>query len=92
MRRRAAPDRWERWQLHCLADDLAQYRAVALAEAMRRFGSLDGPAAAHGWLGDKVAALRRVPVLAHQVDLAAPPSLSLIALAVRAVGDAVDAR
>ncbi len=92
VRRRPAPDRWERWQLHSLADDLVHYRAVAVGEALRRSRSLDGPAAAYGWLSEKTAALGRVSAMAHRVDVAAPPSLSLMTLAVRAVGDAVEAR
>ncbi len=92
VRRRPAPDRWERWQLHSLADDLVHYRAVALGEALRRSRLLDGPAAAHEWLGERAAAVRRVSVLARQVGSAAPPSLSLMALAVRTVGGAAKAR
>ncbi|MGA3219626.1 MAG: NAD-glutamate dehydrogenase domain-containing protein [Acidimicrobiales bacterium] len=91
LRRRPAPDRWQRWQLHSLADDLARSRVVALVEALGRHPLLDGRAAAREWLGERAAALARVSRLAHQVELA-PPSLSLITLAVRAVGDAVAAR
>lgn len=36
LRGRPAPDRWERWQLHSLADDLAESRGAALAGALRR--------------------------------------------------------
>jgi glutamate dehydrogenase len=90
--RRPAPDRWERWQLHSLGDDLARIRAVALAAALRSNPGLDGPEAARRWLGDRAATLRRPSLLAHQVEVAAPPSLSLMALAVRALGDAVEAR
>ncbi len=92
VRGRPAPDRWERAQLHSLADDLVHYRAEAVGEALQRYRSVDGPAAAHEWLGEKAAARRRVSVLARHVDLAAPPSLSLLALAVRATGDALGSR
>ena len=89
--RRPAPDRWERWQLHSLADDLAESRGAALAEALRRSPSLDGQAAGHEWLAERAAALPRAALLAHRVEVGASPSLSLIALAVRAVGDTVEA-
>ena len=84
-------DRWERWQLHSLADDLAESRGAALAEALRRSPSLDGQAAGHEWLAERAAALPRAALLAHRVEVGASPSLSLIALAVRAVGDTVEA-
>ncbi|MGP8208361.1 MAG: NAD-glutamate dehydrogenase domain-containing protein [Acidimicrobiales bacterium] len=93
LRQRPAPDRWERWQLHALADDLARSRAEALAQCLGRHPLLEGQAAAREWLGERpAAALRRASRLAHQVEVGAPPSLALIALAVRTVGDAVDAR
>ena len=70
LRRRPAPDRWERWQLHSLADDLAESRGAALAEALRRSPSLDGRAAGHEWLAERAAALRRAALLAHRVEVA----------------------
>jgi NAD-specific glutamate dehydrogenase len=91
LRRRPAPDRWERWQLRSLADDLAHSRGLALVEALRRSPSLDGRAAGHDWLAGRTASVRRACALAHRVEVGAPPSMSLIALAVRAVGDAVHA-
>jgi glutamate dehydrogenase len=89
LRQRPAPDRWLRWHLHSLADDLAHSRAAALADALGRHPQLDGPGAARQWLGERAAALRRVSLLARQLELPGPPAPSLLALAVRAVGDAV---
>ena len=91
LRRRPAADRWERWQLHSLADDLAGSRAEALAEALRWHPSSGGPQAAREWLGQREAAVHRARLLARQVEGAAPPSLSLLSMAVRAVDDAVRA-
>jgi hypothetical protein len=75
-----------------LADDLARSRVVALAQSLGRHPLLDGQAAARQWLGERPAALGRVSRLAHEVEVGVPPSLALIALAVRTVGDAVEAR
>ena len=88
LRGRPAPDRWERWQLHSLADDLAESRGAALAGSLRVPPSLDGRAAGQGWLAARAATVDRAVLLARRVERAAPPSLSLLALAVRAVGDA----
>jgi glutamate dehydrogenase len=95
LRLRPAADRWERWQAHSLADDLARSRAAALAEALRGHPRLGGSAAAQAWLGERTAALHRVSFLARQVEGAgqpSPPLLSLLSLAVRAVRDAVQAQ
>jgi glutamate dehydrogenase len=91
LRRYPVADRWERWQLHALADDLARIRATALAEALRRHPLLTGADAVREWAGERTGALDRVSVLARRAGAAGPPNLSLLSLAVRAAEEALRA-
>ncbi|HTT88176.1 MAG TPA: NAD-glutamate dehydrogenase domain-containing protein [Acidimicrobiales bacterium] len=110
---RETSDRWERWELDLLADDLARARVVAVTRALQFRPDVGGVEAAREWL-----AMRPGP-LAHASDLvdrlgpesahretgprwsgtrgtgagggSPDPPLPLLALALRAVGDAVRA-
>jgi glutamate dehydrogenase len=89
--RQVAADRWDRWQLDVLADDLARSRAEAATRALRSHPDEPGGDAARGWLAARSASMARPLALVKELREAASPALSLLTLAVRALGEAVRA-
>jgi glutamate dehydrogenase len=85
------PDRWDRWQLDLLADDLARSRADAATRALRSYPDQPGGDAGRRWLAARSESLAPALLLVTQVGRATSPPLSLVALAVRALGEAVRA-
>jgi glutamate dehydrogenase len=88
---RPYPDRWERWQSHLLADDLARVRTEATRKALVSHPGADGGDAARMWLADSSEELARPGTLVEQFKRTAAPSLSLRTLVVRSLADAVAA-
>jgi glutamate dehydrogenase len=89
LRERSGPDRWDRWQAHLLGDDLAGARAEAATRALTCFPAERGSEAARDWLASRSGPLGRASSLARQFAGSPVPSLSLGALAVRALVGAV---
>jgi NAD-specific glutamate dehydrogenase len=91
LRDRAGPERWERWQSHMLSDDLAYARAEAATRALASYPEEGGPEAARKWLASKSGPLAQASSLARRFEASRVSSLSLGALAVRALVTAVGA-
>ncbi len=89
--RQGAADRWDRWQLDMLADDVAQARANAAIRALRSYPDEPGAPAARRWLAAHSTLLARPLRLVHELGEPTAPPLSLLTLAVRALGEAVRA-
>jgi glutamate dehydrogenase len=79
-------DRWERRQMHLLADDLSRCLVSTAAAAL---GSSDGPdarAAVAGYLARRSRPVSSLSALAGALAAPGPVNLSLVALVVRAMG------
>jgi glutamate dehydrogenase len=89
-----APERWQRWQLHCLVDDLAQLGADAAASALGAEPAAPAREATSSWLAARQGPLSRARelaklVLAKQADERAAPDIALASVCVRALQQAV---
>jgi glutamate dehydrogenase len=89
LHRRETSDRWERWELDLLGDDLARTRAVAVRRALESRPDVPGDEAGREWLAMRPGPLAHAAALVNQ--LGPRPNLSLLALALRALGEAVRA-
>jgi glutamate dehydrogenase len=85
-------DRWDRWQLDLLSDDLARARADAAIRALQSYPDTPGEDAARRWLAAHSDSVEHARLLVKQVREVAVPPLSLLTLAVRALGGAVGRR
>lgn len=85
-----ASDRWERWQLHLLADDVARARADAVTKALLAYSEAPSGQACRQWLAMRSGPLARVSFLVNQLG-PGPADVSLLALAVRALSETVQA-
>lgn len=81
----APADRWDRRQTHLLADDLAR-SVVATAAAALGASDEDGAAAVAWYLSRRPRSVARLRALAAALAGPGPLNLSLLALAVRAMG------
>jgi glutamate dehydrogenase len=92
--------RWERWQAHVLAQDLARARAEGARNALHSYPEAGGADAVQMWLTDGLRGrfVDRARSLVQQLERsaqasqAAPalPGLALLAVAARAVVDALE--
>jgi glutamate dehydrogenase len=99
--RQETADRWERWQLDLLADDLARARVIAVTRALQSRPDAAGEDAAREWLAMRPGPLAHASGLAQRLSPEGEAkgsgakqtnvSLSLVAMAVRALGEAVRA-
>ena len=89
--RQGPSDRWDRWQLDLLSDDLARARADAAIRALESYPDEPGGDAARRWLAARSDSVARTVLLVKQVREVALPPLSLLTLAVRALSEAVRA-
>jgi glutamate dehydrogenase len=89
LRSRATLDRWDRWQQHALADDLARLRAAAAIAALSRYPDLAGEEAGREWLSENRAAFAPAASLVEQAQRTGAANLSLANLAVRSLADVV---
>ena len=89
--RQGAAERWDRWQLDLLADDVARARAEAAIRALRSYPDEPGGPAGRQWLAAHSALLARPLRLVRELGGSTAPPLSLLTLAVRALGEAVRA-
>lgn len=80
-------DRWDRRQLHMLADDLARALAATAAAALAAFPAEAGVGAVEAFLRQKAPAVSRLRSLARRVDAPGPANFSLLALCVRALAE-----
>jgi glutamate dehydrogenase len=87
-----APERWQRWQLHYLADDLAQLGADAAARALREHPSAPPGEAVSSWLTARQGPLARAGELAKLVLARPDQDIALASVCVRALQSAVTAR
>jgi NAD-specific glutamate dehydrogenase len=92
LNRESPSDRWDRWQLDLLADDLARARADAAIRALQSYPDAPGEDAARRWLAAHPDSIDHTLLLVKRVRDVAVPPLSLLTLAVRALGDAVGRR
>ncbi|HXW78029.1 MAG TPA: NAD-glutamate dehydrogenase domain-containing protein [Acidimicrobiales bacterium] len=90
--RQSPSDRWDRWQLELLADDLARARATAAIRALQSYPDASGGDAARRWLEARPHAVEHMLLLVKHVREVPAPPLSLLTLAVRALGEAVGRR
>ncbi len=89
LRSRTTLDRWDRWQQHALADDLARLGTAAAIAALADHPDLPGADAGREWLTTNGAALAPVASLVQQAQRTAAVNLSLASLAVRSLADVV---
>ena len=89
LRSRTTLDRWDRWQQHALADDLARIGTAAAIAALADYPDLPGVDAGREWLTTNGAALAPVASLVGQAQRTAAVNLSLASLAVRSRADVV---
>ena len=89
--RQGAAERWDRWQLDLLADDVARSRAEAAIRALRSYPDEPAGPAGRQWLAAHSASLARPLRLVRELGGSTAPPLSLLTLAVRALGEAVRA-
>ena len=89
LRSRTTLDRWDRWQQHALADDLARLGTAAAIAALADHPDLPGADAGREWLTTNGAALAPVSSLVEQAQRTAAVNLSLASLAVRSLADVV---
>jgi glutamate dehydrogenase len=85
LRSRTTADRWDRWQQHALADDLARLGTAAAIAALADYPDLSGADAGREWLTTNAAALAPVASLVEQAQRTAAVNLSLASLAVRSL-------
>ena len=85
-------DPWSRRQRDGIAADLRRLRRVATLEALRRHPDLDERAAVHAELAAKADAIARARSVASQVTRAEEHRLDAIAVAVRAMEQALETR
>jgi glutamate dehydrogenase len=86
---RTTLDRWDRWQQHALADDLARLGTAAAIAALAGHPELPGVDAGRDWLTTNGAALAPVASLVGQAQRSAAGDLSLASVAVRSLADVV---
>jgi glutamate dehydrogenase len=84
-------DRWQRWELDLLADDLARSRVVAVTRALQSHPDATGDEAAREWLAMRPGPLARASGLVDRLRLAHSGQTSLLTLALRALSEAVRA-
>jgi glutamate dehydrogenase len=101
--RRDTSDLWERWELDLLADDLARSRVVAVTRSLQSHPDFAGADAARHWLAVRPGPLAHARDLIDHLGpepgakgpgakkVGADLSLPLLALTLRALGEAVRA-
>jgi glutamate dehydrogenase len=89
LRSRTTLDRWDRWQQHALADDLARLATAAAIAALADHPDLPGADAGREWLATNGTVLAPVASLVQQAQRTAAVNLSLASLAVRSLADVV---
>jgi glutamate dehydrogenase len=89
LRSRATLDRWDRWQQHALADELARLATAAAIAALAHYPDLPGGDAGREWLAENRAALEPAAALVEQAERTAAVNLSLASLAVRSLADVI---
>ena len=89
LRSRATLDRWDRWQQHALADDLARLGTAAAIAALAHYPDLPGGDAGREWLAENRAALAPAAVLVEQAERTAAVNLALASIAVRSLADVI---
>jgi glutamate dehydrogenase len=99
-----SPNRWQRWQLHLLGDEVAEIRAGAAIQALTEFPSDPGEEAVEKWLQRRRAPLDRARSLVFRLDRgetssgvvssgpsgASVPDIALATIAVRALRAVLD--
>ena len=88
---RETADRWHRWELDLMADDLARTRVVAVTRALQANPDATGAEAAREWLAMRPGPLARTSDLVNRLRSVTGGRLSLLALALRALSEAVRA-
>jgi NAD-specific glutamate dehydrogenase len=89
LRSRATLDRWDRWQQHALADDLARLGTAAAIAALAHYPDLPGGDAGREWLTENRAALAPAAALVDEAQRTAAVNLSLASLAVRSLAEVI---
>ena len=89
LRSRTTLDRWDRWQQHALADDLARLGTTAAIAALAHYPDLPGVDAGREWLSENRAAMAPAASLVAQAQRTAAVNLSLASLAVRSLAAVV---
>jgi glutamate dehydrogenase len=84
-------DRWERREVDLLTDDLARTRAIAVTRALESHPDVPGAEAAREWLAMRPGPLASASALISRARTGTAPSLALLALVLRALGQAVRA-
>jgi glutamate dehydrogenase len=84
-------ERWGRWHLHVLVDDLASLRASATEAALRAYPAMRAVDGVREWLGERRDAVSRAARLAEELELSPSPDLALASIALRAARAAVSA-
>ncbi len=84
-------DRWERRQVDLLGDDLARTRSIAVTRALQSHPDVSGDEAAREWLAMRPGPLASASALVSRARPGTAPSLALLALVLRALGQAVRA-
>ena len=83
-------DRWERWQLHVLSEDLADMRAWAARAALASHPGRPRKDAVFAWLADRREATTSLLGLIGELRKAPAPNLSLASITLRAVRAALE--
>jgi glutamate dehydrogenase len=69
-----SPNRWQRWQLHLLGDEVADIRAGVASQAMAAFASDGGDKAVEMWLQARRGPLERALSLVFRMERGETPS------------------
>ena len=88
---RESLDRWQRWELDLLGDDLAHTRVAAVTRSLQAHPHDAGDQAAREWLAVRPGPLARTSQLVSRVGTGSAGGLAIPALALRALGEAVRA-
>jgi len=89
LRSRTTLDRWDRWQQHALAGELARLGTAAAIAALARYPDLPGGDAGRQWLAENRAAMAPAAALVGQAERTGAANLSLASLAVRSLADVI---
>ncbi|MHB1496533.1 MAG: NAD-glutamate dehydrogenase domain-containing protein, partial [Acidimicrobiales bacterium] len=84
-------ERWGRWHLHVLVDDLASLRASATEAALKAHPGMTAVDGVREWLGERRDAVSRAARLAEELELSPSPDLALASISLRAARAAVPA-